>query len=977
MSDLNPSAIRATAYQEARARLDRKTRTGRPKCEPPNRPCGSRCIPPNWDCRLRGEGNDPHLRAVGKGSDPVSGLANIERGINRLRKGALKLSFSELEGGRKAIARGTAKLAPADLKRKEEIKKQVDFVLGRVLLPVSAVVGAGLLHRGLKNFKGYREGPGQQVDDSAKAVFDLVRSNIPGYGQEVRRRQRVGREAIGAVNATTGRLRTQGPASVIPEAGQRRTLTELVRSQAMAGSEGISAETRTLLDQSLRRVDGAANDRTRPSKLSYVEWQPRSLGAFWSTPRAPRVTPAGITSSGSLFSVYATNDLLAKTYGGAIPAGRDLKLEGEEVISRLRGFLQNTGESLRTSMKEAGLDPRNPDAVRAYIGRMDRSTLTDEGATALLVNSVVRSDHDAQAKGIYRNVLDSYDQLFQRVADDVSQGTPSIEAYEPDVLRNVRRTSFYNDAVEAHSAYLGRTMNLPAPVVGPYTAILARRAYHSRFVAGPKRLGTNNAIAISLTRNEAFNAGIEIARATGSPEPGTAEEALALVVRTYGSSPDSVGAGNAIGQIGLITGSAAERPRRAAPPRPTGEAPEGGRPARRRTRSREAIIRDLLKQRNREGSPVYTPESAATEADRLIALRQRNDARVEAYLLVRQDYTDPNKREGQPCGKSFIPKKEKCSKPTSARYADKPKPEKEANNVLVSKVGKAALAAGVVAGGVFAAKKGKSIYNNRRNIKTYSKFAPKAMNAAITRLSQKDVRNGLAKVPKPFRAQAEGLVGKAKAAMAYISADAQGYNLRKVNNDSNFSTWSTDDGNKVLTVGSVGDTLVTFSADRSNTIDLKTEGGRGVGVYDVQFSSDLGFQQKKGLSKENQAGITSMIRAMNTDTMASLPRNAVLRNIPYANDGLGKKRAAIYKRMKYKSLKGIRGEAMFATLDNGKVVAISPEYEEFYADLLKGDDYDTALDKFRRRNRRDSVDNPNPARVLTYLMTKKAFSAVA
>lgn len=953
MSDFDPNVIRTAAYQEAKARLDRKTRTGRPKCEPPNRPCGSRCIPPNWDCRLRGEGNDPHLRAVGKGSDPVSGLANIERGLGRLRKGALKLSFSELEGGRKAIARGTAKLTPADLKRKEEIKKQVDFFLGRVLLPVSAVVGAGLLHRGLKNFKGYREGPGQQVDDSAKAVFDFIRVNIPGYGQEVRRRQNVGREAIGAVNATTGRLRTQGPASVIPEAGQRRTLTELVRSQAMAGSEGISAETRTLLDQSLRRVDGAANDRTRPSKLSYVEWQPRSLGAFWSTPRAPRVTPAGITSSGSLFSVYATNDLLAKTYGGAVPAGLDLKLEGEEVISRLRGFLQNTGESLRTSMKEAGLDPRNPNAVRAYIGRVDRGTLADEGATALLVNSVVRSDHDAQAKGIYRNVLDSYDQLFQRVADDVSQGAPGIEISRgPEdraVLESIRRTSFYNDAVEAHSAYLGRTMNLPAPVVGPYTGILARRAYHSRFVAGPRRLGTNNAIAISLTRNEAYNAGIEIARATGSPEPGNAEEALALVVRTYGSSPDSVGAGNAIGQIGLISGSAAERPRRAAPPRPAGEAPEGGRPARRRTRSRAAIISDLLKQRNREGNPVYTPESAATEADRLIALRQRNDARTEAYLLVRQDYTDPSKRKGQPCGKSFIPKRAKCSKPTSARYADKPKPEKKSEESLASKVGKAGLVTGVVAAGAalsnrrvrrqlrsstqkagVAAKRGvraTKVFTRRQRVLADRKMRRAfivSSKKAVDTLSTEDVKNGLSKLPKEYQETARNLVGRAKTAAAGVALNAEGYKVQTVDVANNFTTFRNKKGS-LISIGSYGDSLVTYYSNKSHTYGKKD-------VYIIGFNVDQDYDATRNMPAEQASAITRGVRKMTNDQLSKID-NGVLATFPWDGDEYGQKRRRIYNKMGFNDVMG--EDSQWALVENGKIKKMS-QMEAFLFEAESG-----------------------------------------
>lgn len=345
------------------------------------------------------------------------------------------------------------------------------------------------------------------------------------------------------------------------------------------------------------------------------------------------------------------------------------------------------------------------------------------------------------------------------------------------------------------------------------------------------------------------------------------------------------------------------------------------------------------------------------------------DARVDAYLLVRNDFTRTTDRLGKPCGKSFIPKQAKCSKPTTARYADKPQPEQ--GEGLASKVGKVALAAGAVAGTALAAKKGRDLYVNRRNVKSYTNFTPEAMNAAITRLSQADVRKGLAKVPKQFRPQAEQLLGKAKAAMAYISADAQGYNLRSVNAKSNFSVWSNDDRSRVMTVGSVGDTLVTFSADRSSTVDLRTENGRGVGVYDMQFNSDLGFQQKKGLDRQSQLGIAKMVKTMNTDVVANMPKYAVLRNIPYGDDGLGAKRRGIYEKAGYKSLPGIRGNAMFATLDNGKVVPIPPEYESFYADLIKGDDYDTALKKYNQRGRRDSAEIELPFRVVVYTATKE------
>lgn len=962
----NADNIRAAAYLATRERLDGR-RTARVRCEPPNRQCGNRCIPPNWDCRLKGEGEDGHLRAVGKGSDPVAGFANIERGLGRIKKGALKLSFSEIEGGRRAIARGAAKLSPGDLQQKKELQERVNQLATYVGGPIAVVVFAGLAHRGLKAFPAYARGPGAQVDASISNVFRTVARNTPVYGRGVRAREAVGPQAINAMGRSVGRINQRGPDSFSQNPNQRRALTALVNNQPAITETGFPTEYSNLLDASLRRADGATNNRSRPSGASYSEWDSRSLKSFWSTERTEKVTPNGVNSKGSLFSVIAANDHVAKSFGMPAPRGSDPKREGNEIVARVRGFFETSGDSIRTSMREAGLDPKSPEAVRDFIGRSSSTTGLDQETTDILLNTVIGRDYDGQAKKFYAKVVGGYDKVFNNVLEDLNNA-PSIELVAnrnnpSDVarLRQLRQSSFYNDAVFAHSQQIGQRLGLPAPVYGPYTGLLAKRAYHTRFVAGPRKLSGNNEISLSLTRTEVFNAGIEIAKASNLPEPPTTEAALELVRRTYGQGLGQYLSGNAIGRIELVSGRTTSR---STPPSATGQE----RPARRRSRPRAQIVADLI----RAG---YTPEAAASEADRLIAERRR-DARVDTYLQLREDFTPTQERKGKACGKSFIGRNEKCSKPGGKGYAD-PVQGQNASTGLMQNVGKAALAAGVVAGGVLAARKGQQLYRNRRNIEGYTRFAPKAMNAAITRLSQDDIRQGLAKVPKQFRPQAEKLVGKAKAVMAYVSADAQGYNLKKVNNESNFSTWSTDDGSRVLTVGSVGDTLVTFNADRSSTIDLKTEGGRGVGVYDVQFSSDLGFQQKKELSKDDQNGISKMLKTMNTDTMANLPKNAVLRNIPYAKDGLGGKRAAIYKRMKYKSIKGIRGEAMFATLDNGKVVAISPEYEDFYADLLKGDDYDTAVKKFQQRNRRDEQEVTETPRVMAYLEAKKRLGLAA
>ena len=93
MDETNRNEVRAAAFLAAQARMDfvgpGRSRTGKTrkqvKCLPPNKQCGNRCIPPEWDCRIKGEGSDAHLKAVK--TDPLGGAANIQRGINRIRKG--------------------------------------------------------------------------------------------------------------------------------------------------------------------------------------------------------------------------------------------------------------------------------------------------------------------------------------------------------------------------------------------------------------------------------------------------------------------------------------------------------------------------------------------------------------------------------------------------------------------------------------------------------------------------------------------------------------------------------------------------------------------------------------------------------------------------------------------------------------------------------------------------------------------------
>jgi hypothetical protein len=170
-----PEGFRTAAYLAARARLDAarsRSRSGktsrRVSCNPPNVRCGGRCIPPAWDCRLKGEGPDPQLRAVK--TDPLSGFANIQRGVQRITKGVTRGNLSEVQGGRAAIIRGVVKTVPGDIQQKKQLKTTLENRTRAIGIGL-AVVTTGLgMHAILmkSNLYGYNKGWGKDINQATR-----------------------------------------------------------------------------------------------------------------------------------------------------------------------------------------------------------------------------------------------------------------------------------------------------------------------------------------------------------------------------------------------------------------------------------------------------------------------------------------------------------------------------------------------------------------------------------------------------------------------------------------------------------------------------------------------------------------------------------------------------------------------------------------------------------------------------------------
>lgn len=889
--NINPDGFRTAAYLEARARLDArrgKTR-GSVHCTPPNTKCGNRCIPPEWDCRLKGEGNDPHLRSVGKGSDPIGGFANIERGIKRLGKGVAKLSFSELEGGRRAIARGAAKVHPGDLKAKEELKNNINRFATYVGAPVAIVMLAALSHRGLSVNAQYRRAIGDKIDDSVKTAIDGLARNTPLVGDRIRAREALGIQGL-QHSATAQAQMRQGLAS--------QNLQAIGRRQNPRAGTGRDA----LRD----RMNSVDMSNGVPSKTAFPEWESRSLREFWGTQR-----PATLNlGQGSLFSVGSTNNLLTRSFGLRRPQGWGTDLNADRIYTQrgLTEVIEAQRSRIATGMQQAGLDPKSQSALPEYLNKTATSWKSgDADLDAATEAYFIKLMDDkksplAQAETLYKDTLGGFDSVFRDVAES---GTIA-----PGIRTGIKASS-YIDASLGHAQYLAQRLSWQRPIPGSGTALLLRKAYHSKVVMGQTKP------SFSMTDTELVTAASELRGAT----VGDPVEALQVV-----------------NEAGAASGwRAISRVRRAAPTTSTAPRTATGveRPARRRSRGQ--AVAALLRQKNPDGTPRYATRAAAENAYEAMRRRDSVDARLD-------------KR----CGKSGIPDNRKCSKQTAAVSATGSTTERRTTSGIpgstLSRVGKAAAVAGTVAGLTLG---GRYAYKNRQSMGLYKNSA-RYIEQGIKGLSDTQVRRSIAKLPKQWQQPASKLLGKAKLGLAYVAADAQGLRLKHVDTENNFSTWHNPTTGHVLSMGSVDDTLVTFVAERKGKAGAFDK-------YGVAFQTDLSFSQKEGVTKAQSLAVSKQVKSMFNRQLDELPENAVLFNKPFKDDGLGAKRASIYKRFKFRELNGLRGNEMYALKNQGKLTRIPEEQEAYIVELIRGGDTQAAAARYQARPRRDHWLLPDKA----------------
>jgi aminoglycoside phosphotransferase len=882
-----PEGFRTAAYLAARARLDAarsRSRSGktsrRVSCNPPNVRCGGRCIPPAWDCRLKGEGPDPQLRAVK--TDPLSGFANIQRGVQRITKGVTRGNLSEVQGGRAAIIRGVVKTVPGDIQQKKQLKTTLENRTRAIGIGL-AVVTTGLgMHAILmkSNLYGYNKGWGKDINQATRAGVSRVLDSIPVLGAQ----RRATRAAVGA-NLGAAAARASAPA---------------MSTSAIPGTTVLSAtdrESHSALQQSLNKINGATRSGAAGTSGNLENWNQKHNTAFWSATRKSDITGVGAPARVSIYAEPTAQEYLGKQFG--VPPGERSSRSG--VKAALQARFDEERRGLVSLAKQQGLRVRsgpNGDTIdskdiNAFVSGVMRSRpIADTAARQSVeahVRSVLTKAPSSYTNEVYNASVLSFDSFYKATSRDIRTipgaaattgrriATP-LSTGSNELLRN---TNTYR------STYLAGEMRARTQMAGPAHTELVQAAYYHTKVAG------TNASSYTIPDRLAFNAASEL---SGRPVTSRSE---------------------AIGIINRETGFSGARVAGAAAPRQRGASAQA---------SLSSLARSI---RARAGNENMSMEASLRQARAEIA--RRGDSadlppRIAAYLELRNDFVAGKKGLGKPCGESHIPKAHECN----IGKGKMAPPETGKRSNTGAKVAVAAALVGAAALG------GRAAFKNRQNIPMY-KNAAKYVDKGIKTMSSTKVRGAISKLPVKFQEPANKLVGKAKVGLAFVAADAQGMKLTKVDPVNNFSTFKNPTTGHVMSVGAVDDTLVTF---------VSTPSGKAGSFdkFGIAFQTDLSFDQKQGLSKAQGLGVSKQVKSMFSAQLDEMPENAVLFNNPYKDDGLGDKRSAIYKRFKFTELPGVRGGNMWALKNQGKLTKIPPEQADYVARLIRGDAADTRVD---------------------------------
>lgn len=917
MTTQTPETVRTAAYLATQERLDARKTTRNVQCNPPNVRCGNRCIPPSWDCRLKGEGPDPHLRAVK--TDPLGGLANIERGSRRILRGVAKGSFSEVEGGKRAIIRGAVKIAPGNLQQKKDLQKQLENRTRAIGIGLAVLTGGLGAHALLmKQSPMYRQGLGRSINEAVQTGVNSVLDATPGLASRRSRTRTAAFSGISEAATRETRIPAIGPGALASglEANSPAALNQL-RNTAL-GSSNVTGNSN--LNNALRQV----NQQARKDRSTNIyEWDQKHREAFWNT----KIKADELDREINVFARPAAEDFIRRQYNiTAANSATDIKEALRQKLSEERSsYVQYAKQLGFRTETQAGIELVHKDDRFRFIQTLNRAS----GLTGSLrrnakdladahVNKLISpTSLSNYSRSIYNKNLEDFDNFYSQVGKAVrstpgaaslreelvlsggNKGIPSLSDEQRQFLSALSRTRVNDMARRMRAARLpaGQSTGFARPITGEAHAELVKTAFFHIEVIGqesrraPDALRQGNARfrgprTYTISDTLAINAASELA---GRPIT-TANDAFRLLNTQYGFP-----GATRVRQPGSTT------------------VPRTGL---RRQAALSSLAREIMARAGNEGMSL---EAAYRAAKREIEQRGDTDdaslelVRTATYLAARADLQEGT-RLGKPCGASHIPKSHECRKGQGAS----PSAEHQSSGAKGRGLAAVAVtaAAGLSIAGVLA----------HRN---HSTLVPGLSQEAIRKLSADQVKAGLDKLPEQFRGPARKLVGDAKLAAAHMALRAQGAQIKAVDVDNNFSTWVTASGTH-LSVGSVGDSLLTFGAERKGDIGKFPQYGLG-------FTVNSSYDAAGGMPSSQAKQLIRTTKAMYKAQLDMLPDDAFLFAVPHKADGKGGKRKSIYEGFGFKAIPGLKGDKLWALKNQGKFTEIPEAQFDYLRNMIRGD----------------------------------------
>ena len=949
--------------------------------------CGGRCIPPTWDCRLKGEGTNAELKVHSQ--DISAGIASVQRGGVDVAKGFVSLNPARVERGRRSLIRGAVKIAPGDnLEKKKQLRKKLEqntnVIAGAVAIGLAAS-GGYMVGRKLvpPKWRTKWEGP-------AVSAFNQVLDAAPVIGGNRARQRQAGQMAATSLGgAITKGVKMQAVGQkAAGNVGGVGPLAFRTRSANTVGAGlgeklgSIDASKRSFEDwkqESTQALFGAKvnghsifSDRATNEYLvsQYNLQSSRKVGAV----------ARGTGLSGGTQAERNTNvknALAAKLQ----TMGEDMKAD-----AKLRGF-PDTEVGRNRYIKEVALP-----GVERGLGKMSamqkQNALKD--ASDLITSSWTKEGATRRAKLIHASTVENYDTYFGKVAANVQRfsGNP------------VNKDSPLGDANTALARYtIGRqTGTSPQIRSRNHADLLLREHYHtnvmgqrSGYIVSESRA---KSIAKQITRStttptteQAFKTlnanGFPYARsgknatptASKAPAPKTglrAQQNLAALAKKIMAREGNSG----MSYAAALRAARAEQKRRDSargddehmsptitkrnPPEPlvTNSTPtvvNGPTSTEHLPKDEDEMVTPLMPVSKMSESP--SPKEAeqqgqgdAPKPEGTIKLNLNLELpasavmgkvmqdsmppRIAAYLQTREDLLGKSQGTGKKCGNSHIPRSHTCN-------IGRAKAKKTAKTVAT-----AAAVAGVVAGAAAFSNSPKAQQAVRVNAKLITKGSNKRVRGAlmiggrgvVKGLSSDQVKNGLNKLPEGMQGQARKLVGGAKQAAAGMALRSEGYKVQDIDVANNFSTWK-DKRGTMISIGSYGDSLVTYASDPSHK-------WKGKQVYIVGFNVDQSYDAQRTMPRAQSSALMNGVKKMNENHLAKVG-DGILATTPWDGDGqeMQKKRRAVYKRIGYNNI--INEQSQWALVEKGKIKKMKEG--EAFVYLAESGEADAPMYKPRKR----------------------------